>query len=191
MLAGRGVGAQPAKHKQPERRSGETGIDAGHGELLGRSWAVAQGVNLESQRGDTVAKLCVLGFEPLEQSLLAEVPTGIPRRTTRSFQRGSIRTASWPPQSFTRELQAHHVVSSVLRAKFLRAWSRYSAHETSSTPIFPRRTIADAAHPKAFPPRSNGSRRHDDQHVGKARGAPPPNGGWLARCRRKIAAPWR
>jgi hypothetical protein len=58
---------------------------------------LAQCLNLEHELRHTLSKLCILGFEPLEWSLIA------------AFGDMSIRTASWLASTLTGHLQAHHI----------------------------------------------------------------------------------
>ena len=59
---------------------------------------IAQRLNLKHQLHHTVPKLCILGFEPLKWSVIAE------------FGDMSIRTASWSPSMLTSYLQAQHIL---------------------------------------------------------------------------------
>ena len=65
---------------------------------------IAQCLNLEREIYHTGSKLCILGFEPLKSSLIAE-------RT--SFGDMSIRTASWLPSTLPCKLQAQHILCPV------------------------------------------------------------------------------
>ena len=67
-------------------------------ELVG---TIAQRLNLEHEIHHSVSKLCILGFEPLNWSLIAE------------FGDMSIRTASWSPSMLASQLQAQHILYSV------------------------------------------------------------------------------
>jgi len=55
-------------------------------------------LNLEHEIHHSVSKLCILGFEPLKWSRIAE------------FGDMSIRTASWSPSMLTSRLQAQHIL---------------------------------------------------------------------------------
>jgi hypothetical protein len=62
------------------------------------SGIIAQCLNLEHEIHHSVSKLCILGFEPLNWSLIAE------------FGDMSIRTASWSPSMLASQLQAQHIL---------------------------------------------------------------------------------
>ena len=61
------------------------------------SGIIAQCFNLEHEIRYTASKLCILGFEPLKQSLMA------------AFGDISTQTASWWPSTLTGHLQAQHI----------------------------------------------------------------------------------
>ena len=78
-----------------------------------RSWcsgAIAQRLNLELEFQHTASKLCILGFEPLEESpLIKPRDFRIPRWQSWSFEGMSIRTASRSPSTLACELRAQYM----------------------------------------------------------------------------------
>src|SRR5262249_4122855 len=78
-------------------------LPAPDGQLRGQcSGSIAQCLNLEREFHHAASKLCIFGFEPLKQSLIARVPPTRPR---------CFSIPDWLPRTFTRKLQAQYIAN--------------------------------------------------------------------------------